>query len=117
MAGLAIWLLAVSQPLKLVLSLVLIGPLSLELWRTCFRLPLAAIACDDSGLRIKRPSAERWEGCRIIPVFASPWFIASRLCLPATGQTMVLGLFYDQVDPVVFRRLASLSRNVGHSVH
>ncbi|MGY6588456.1 MAG: protein YgfX [Wenzhouxiangella sp.] len=111
LAGFGFWQLPVATSIKAMLMLVLAIGLMVELWRSWFHPPLAAIACDGDGLQIRRTGQSQWQGCIVTPLFASPWFIALRVFLPASRKTLVLGLFRDQLDEPVYRRLAAVSRS------
>lgn len=101
---------------SVVRALLLIGlgvAVAIERWWAWFHPPLEAIACDDEAVRVQRRGQASWQGGVVTPLFASPWFIACRVFLPDSAQTVRLGLFRDQVDEAVFRRLAAFSRSGG----
>lgn len=101
---------------SVVRGLLLIGlsvAVAIERWLAWFHPPLEAIACDGETVRVQRRGQVTWQGGVITPLFASSWFIACRVFLPESAQTVRLGLFRDQVDEAVFRRLAAFSRSGG----
>ena len=109
-AAASVWLLPFPRLLQWTLLTTLVAAVVFQLWRCWFYQPLDAIACNGEGLQIKRRGQALWQGCIMTPLFASPWFIACRLFLPESRQVIMLGLFRDQLDESVFRRLAAFSR-------